>query len=205
MNTIRIKRVKLSSAITNLDGRSGGAPENVLQWSKCVPKVNVCGETPPPKGDGIRHIKFTAAPTIVTMLGHYMRTVPGSELAIILEPEYKLSREAIDKFLDSMQSLRPDMGFGAYITIDGKPAAFVVSTPIIAHMVRALPTDLQLTGNWTEIVHAFLGNSMRHRYQDISSFGIIQFAANPLPEVVEAPPAPAPRKKGPLRKVKINA
>lgn len=205
MNTIRIKRVKLSSAITTLHHLLPDAAEIVTQWSKCVPRVNVCGDVAPPKGDGIRHIKFTAQPTLVTVLGQYMRTVPGSELSIIAEPEFLLSRDGIEKFMESIQSLRPEMGYGAYINVNGKPSAFIVSTPIIAHMIRALPTDLGFSGRWREVVHTFLSNSMRHRYQDISSFGIVQEVAKALPEVVEAPPVPEKRKKGPLRKVKLNA
>src|SRR5688572_16836244 len=145
MLVIKLKRTRLGTVITTLDPALDIPLDEqrkaISNFASKAPRVLVCGPELPPKADGVRHVKTTSIPQISNLLGTYMQTIPGSEVCLIANPNTLITGE-IQPLLAHVDGLRLDLAWACNVNSAGRPLAFFLSSPVVAHLMNDLPQGM---------------------------------------------------------------
>lgn len=228
MLVIKLKRTKLGTVITTLDPALDTPLEDqrraISNYATKAPRVLVSGPEVPPKADGVRHVKTTTLPQIKNLLGTYMQTIPGSEICLITNPNALITGD-IQAILAHVDSIRLDIAWACNINAAGRPIAFILSSPVVAHLMNDLPQGMTFKHDWQAWTHGWMGRLLRQRYFDGTQFGLLTLAAPYVPhggqevkaqaekaitdDILNAYSIPEPKveapkpKRGNIRKIKI--
>jgi hypothetical protein len=223
MQVLKLKRTKVSTILSTIDPALSASLEDqnkaVQNWTTRIPKVIVIGPSAPTaKADGLSHIQTGPTPAMVNLLATYMKRIPGAEICMLAGPDVLITGE-IEPLLKHVDTLRLDIAWGCNLSINGVPKAFVLSSPVVVHLMNDLNPMMNFTHDWRTVVHSWMQKLLRQRYFDGSQFNII----SPLPfgevsdsvvdpvvdpvaenkgvglELPEATPPPAETGKGPLQ------
>ncbi len=189
MITLRLKRNKLSTGLTTLDPNLSisidDQKEAIKNWSSVLAKVVISGPIQPEPKDGLRYIKTGPTPPIRNLLGSYMVSMPGAEICVLAAPNLTLGGD-IAGMLAHVDTMRMEMAWACHADIAGKPSAFFMSAPVIAHLMGDIPPALSFKDNWQDWVHKWMERLMRHRYFDASQFSAIQAICPKLSDLLVA-------------------
>ncbi len=194
--------------------------KNIAAWDGSVARVFVHTQMPLPSYFGIRPVASDGEKTSFReVLANYVFQIPGADTVVICNPDVLVSKDS-GVIIDYAINNRMEMVWGGYCLLGTEtPRAFVVSAPVISHLLNDIPLDMKFaSGEWRSWMHNWMTKfMMRHRYFDATKFNIISEgyaepkaieykanileakAVNPEPFV---PPA-QPEKKKPGRKKKV--
>jgi len=186
MKVVKLKKPTSLVGLTTLDPALA-IPMNVQQgviedWGKKLGKMLVIGPSAPNAANGLRHVPSGSLPPIQNLLRTYMLSIPGTEVLVLARPNY---------FLNDLQPVRDfakvkgfEVMWGCHQSLENKPQLFVLSSPVVSHMLNELPPEVTFMHNWEDWVHSWMTRLLRQRYFDASEFkmGVQVEAEASIPE-----------------------
>lgn len=214
MKILKLRRTKISAILTTVDPELPISLDvqrkSVESWLGKVSKVLVIGPVEPaPPSNGLRYLKTGAKPTINNLLATYMQSIPGSDICVLTTPNIELADPS--KLLEEVDARKMEMAWACHINVDGKPTAFIMSSPVIAHLMNDLPQFTTFHHEWQNLVHNWMLRLLRHRYFDGTDFGVFKgvkreetpfVSMAELGQIIQQAQKPEP-KRAAVKKVKL--
>jgi hypothetical protein len=190
MNEIRLKKTKISFALTPLLSTDGKAEfDTIDQWSSRFARITVAGDIPPPTTFGIQWVKRPTKFTFRELVGAHLSFIPGAGACLVAKPTFRVGQGIADlaAFIDLNKI---DMAFGCKICDkEGNPRGFVVSNSVIEHIMGGFNNRILASDPWEAELDSWLTNALRHRYIDATKFEIL------IENTPSPPPSPEPEFK----------
>lgn len=218
---IKLTHSKINTILTATTDRLPEPTNNQLMvtqdWCSCADRVIVHSNGKPttivPQGFRLNPTRSTN-PTLADIFRAYLVQIPGGEVFAIAAPNVRFNPEQRD-FFSFVNDNKMERAWASYLTTGGFPVpqAFVISAPILGHIMVDIPPNLTFDGEgWAVWLHDWCGKFlMKHRYFDGSSFEVIlpiilspvkpaeEYDLTVEPPKIEAPEEPV---KEPLKKRK---
>jgi hypothetical protein len=195
MQVLKLKRTKVSTILTTLDPALT-IPLDIQQravanFATQAPKVIVVGPQEIAKAPGLSHVKTGPTPAINNLLATYMQRIPGAEICALISPDVLITGDLLP-LLKHVDTLRLDLAWACHLNVDGAPKGFIMSSPVVAHLMNDLGATLNFTHDWRNNVHLWMNKLLRQRYFDGTQFNILTGMTPAAPAPIPTPPADAP-------------
>lgn len=193
---LKIRKVALNTILTATHPNLGTIDHQfdvMKAWEKSaariiihtneVPKISILGGRIYPTKTGITSLS--------DMIRMYVVQIPGAEVFAIAAPNTKIAPDQ-KAFFEHVEYQKMERSWAAHsgLDADGLPRAFIMSAPVLPHILRDLPEGLTLGNNsWSKWLHEWLRKFMlQHRYFDATKFNITPTETVVIPEIAPLPP-----------------
>lgn len=150
----------------------------IYQWCKAADRVIVHSNTPPPKDEfGLRYnpTKSENFP-LADLFRAYVVQVPGAEIFAIAAPNVEFSPQQAQLF-GVVADSKMERTWACHLTLPRSPVpcAFVLAAPILPHLLRDVPNNLNFESeSWAVWLDGWLSSFMlQHRYFDGNALNLI--------------------------------
>lgn len=173
---MKIQKTRLNTFITaaetqeELDGlvKSKDGASRLMVFSHLKPSVNFFG---------LRHFPSKPNARAIDILRQYVVQIPGNEFFIVANPDVIVTEDQ-SGFMAYLGAERMQVSWASYVmdsSSDVAPIAFVMSAPVLPHLLRDMPEKFLFSGvEWRIWMHQWLKKFMlQHRYFDATGFGFV--------------------------------
>lgn len=174
----------LGCILTAIDEPSEAQTQAVVNWVPAAAMTYVLSKHEIKNKIGLTWQKsYKPKPLLKDSLQNYMGRIRGYETIGLVSPDVTVNPD-FTKLHEAVVGQRLQMAWAFRFEIDSLPKMFVVSTPLIAHMLNACPERLVFDGpEWPRWVHEWITKStLPHRYVDGTSFGNVSTVPPEAPQ-----------------------
>lgn len=153
-----------------------------------APKVMYFGQDQAPNMDGMRFTKSDGIPSLSQVLGRYAVSIPGYETCALMDASTTFDPH-LDELFAYVKKFGLEMAWAAKASVlgDSFPKMFLMSAPVVHHIIGSIGKDIPFTTGWQAEVDAIIKKIMLpHRYVDASAY----LNVKEVFEVAKTAPAP---------------
>ena len=187
---LKARKNKLSTIVTAISENLGPLVEDqmllVNEWDKSSARIIVHSayKWPVSPSNGVR-ISPTKhkSPLVADILRAYVVQIPGNEIFAIAAPDVEFNGPQVDLFAH-VEKEKMERAWGCYCSSEqgNPPKCFVISAPVLPHILRDIPNNLTFEGvAWQVWLDTWLSKFMlKHRYFNGNQFKIIKVKNSPF-------------------------